>query len=83
MLRIKDSHAREYRVIGYFEDWNASMDAVITGTLEEAIATAQVEWCEDQEAAIIHDAGTMATIATIGGDGRIILAHSGLEIDTE
>ena len=74
MLTITDNQASEYRITGYFFDGTTSMDDVITGTLEGAITTAQVEWCEEQDSAIIYDANTMETLVEIDRYGKIVLA---------
>jgi hypothetical protein len=74
MLRLKDNQESAYRVTGYFIDGTTSMDEVTIGTLEEAIATAQVEWCEEQDMARVYNAESMATLAEINRDGTIILA---------
>ena len=82
MLRLKDDQENAYRVTGYFIDGTTSMDAVTIGTLEEAIATAQVEWCEEQDTARIYDAESMNTLAEIDRYGNIILAlNSGWEVE--
>ncbi len=74
MLTITDNQASEYRVTGYFIDGTTSMDTVITSTLEGAIATAQAEWCEEQDSAIVYDANTMETLVEIDRYGKIVLA---------
>ena len=82
MLRLKDNQESAYRVTGYFIDGTTSMDEVTIGTLEEAIATAQVEWCEEQDTARIYDAESMNTLAEIDRYGNIILAlNSGWEVE--
>lgn len=82
MLRIKDNHDGAYRVTGYFIDGTESMDAIVHGRLEEAIATAQVEWCEEQDMARIYDAEGLATLAEIDRYGNISLALStGWEVE--
>ena len=74
MLTIIDEQAREYRVTGYLADGITSMDEVIAGTLEEAVAYAQAEWCEEQDSATVYDAHTMETLLEIACDGTIRLA---------
>ena len=81
MLTIIDNQASEYRITGYLADGITSGDTVITGTLEDAIATAQCEWCEDQYSATIYDANSMATLIEIDREGKITLAlKSGWQI---
>jgi len=82
MLTIIDNQASEYRITGYFADGITSGDMVIAGTLEDAIATAQAEWCEDQDSATIYDAHSMETLVDIDAEGKITLAiKSGWQIE--
>lgn len=68
-------------VKGYFVDMSECMSEIVYG-LEEAIATAQVEWCEEQDMARIYDAESMATLAEIDRYGNIVLAPaSGWEVE--
>lgn len=75
MLAIKEYGNPAYMVKGYLADMSECMSEIAYG-LEEAVATAQVEWCEGQYSATIYDAESMRTIAEIDKDGTICLAPS-------
>lgn len=81
MLRIKESHFFEYEIRGFYANMDECMSASEYG-LEEAIATAQVEWCDEQDSATITEADTGRTAAEIDRYGRIYLApNSGWEVE--
>ena len=81
MLRIVEQGNPAYMVKGYFADMSECMSEIVYG-LEEAIATAQVEWCEEQDSAIIYDAESGSTVADIDRYGTISLAPiSGWEVE--
>ena len=81
MLRIVEQNNPAYMVKGYLADMSECMSEIVYG-LEEAIATAQVEWCEEQYSAMIYDAESMRTVADIDRNGTISLAPiSGWEVE--
>ena len=81
MLRIVEQGNPADLVKGYLADMGECMSEIVYG-LEEAIATAQVEWCEGQYSAIISDAESMGTVAEIDQYGTISLAPiSGWDVE--
>lgn len=80
MLAIKEHGNPAYTVKGYLADMSECMSETAYG-LEEAIATAQVEWCEGQYSAAIYDAESGVKYVEIDNHGSIYLAGTTWEIE--
>ena len=72
MIAIKEENSFEYTVDGYFMDQSLCGSFTAYG-LEDAIETARVEWCEEQDSANIYDE-ERRLVAEIDRYGRIYLA---------